>query len=90
MKYGKNDIAWGTHTTVNYWVYFWVVVLSLITATAALGLLSLSFLFPDAEMFDVGTAERLVIALVGTSALGIVVLFSATFEVETTDPGRQT
>lgn len=74
---------------MNYWAYFWVVVLSLLTATAALGFLSLSFLFPGAEMFDVGTVERLAIALVGTSALGVVVLFSATFEVDVTDPGRR-
>lgn len=65
---------------MNYFVRFWVVVLSLLTGIAALGFLSLSFVFPRAALFAAaGTEGRLVVALVGVVALGVVIWSSTTF-----------
>jgi hypothetical protein len=77
---------------MNYWVRFWIVILSLITSIAALAFLSLSFVFPDAALFDAaGSAGRLLVTLVGAIALGIVIWSSATFGdvVSENPPGRE-
>ena len=76
---------------MNYWVRFWVVVLSLITGIAALGFLTLSFVFPDATLFAAaGSDGRLLVAIVGIVALGVVVWSSTTFGdvVSENPPGR--
>ena len=60
---------------MNYWVRFWVVILSL------------SFVFPDADLFGVGTVGRLAVALVGATAIGVVVWSASTFgDVVTENP----
>lgn len=77
---------------MNHWVRFWVVILSLITGIAALGFLVLSFVFPDATLFAAAGSEgRLLVALVGIVALGVVIWSSATFggEVSENPPGRE-
>jgi len=58
-------------------VRFWVVVLSLLTGVAALGYLSLSFIFPDVPLLAVGPGTRLLVVLVGAVAIGVVVWSSA-------------
>ncbi len=74
---------------MNYWVRFWVVVLSLIVAISALGFLSLSFVFPDADPFGVGRVGRLAVALVGATAIGVVVWGASTSGEIITDNPRQ-
>jgi uncharacterized membrane protein len=66
-------------------VRFWVVVLSLLTGVAALGYLSLSFIFPDVPLFAVGSGTRLLVVLVG------VVVWSSTThgDVVQERPGNQ-
>ena len=58
---------------MNYWVQFWVVVLSLLVGVSALGFLVMSFLFPNAALFDVGTATRLGVTLVVMAAFSVIV-----------------
>ncbi len=65
---------------MNYWVRFWVIVLSLITGIGALGFLVLSFVFPEASLFRAASSqERLLVAIVGVVAVGVVVWSSVTF-----------
>jgi uncharacterized membrane protein len=71
-------------------VRFWVVVLSLLTGVAALGYLSLSFIFPDVPLFAVGSGTRLLVVLVGAVAIGVVVWSSTTHgDVVQERPGNQ-
>lgn len=58
---------------MNYWVRFWVVIGSLMIGLSALGFLVMSFLFPDARLFDVGVAERLGVTLLAVAAFSIIV-----------------
>lgn len=80
----------GLPAGVNYWVRFWVVLLSLMVAIGALGVLSLSFVFPDADLFGLGAAGRLGVALAGAAAVGVVVWSSLTFgDVVAENPPRR-
>lgn len=58
---------------MNYWVRFWVVVGSLLVGLSALGFLVMSFVFPDARLFDVGAPERLAVALLAVVSLSVIV-----------------
>lgn len=59
---------------MNYWVRFWVVVLSGLVGLSALGFLVMSFVFTDASIFNVGSTGRLAVAVVAVAALAVVVL----------------
>lgn len=58
---------------MHYLVRFWVVVGSLLVGVAALGFLVMSFVFPDAALFDVSAAERLAVTLVAATAFSVIV-----------------
>lgn len=58
---------------MNYWVRFWVVIVSLMVGLSALGFLVMSFVFPDASLFDVSSAERLGVTMVAVASFGVVV-----------------
>ena len=76
---------------MNYYVRFWVVVLSLITGISALGFLTMSFVFPDASLFSkAGSEGRLLVTLIGAVAIGVVIWSSATFgDVVTENPAER-
>lgn len=59
---------------MNYWVRFWVVVLSGLVGLSALGFLVMSFVSTDAPIFNVGSVGRLGVAMVAVAALAVVVL----------------
>ena len=71
-------------------VRFWVVVLSLLTGIAALGYLSLSFIFPDVPAFAVSSGIRLVVVLVAAVSIGVVVWSATTYgDVVSEQPRNQ-
>lgn len=75
---------------MNYWVRFWLFMLSLIVALSTLAFLTLSFVFPGLEPLHVGQAGRLTITVVGVAAVGIVVWIGATFGAGTAEgPDRR-
>lgn len=73
---------------MNYWVRFWMIVLSVIVSFSALGFLTLSFVYPDVGVFEIGRVRRLAVALVGVAAIGVVVWTATTFgDVPSDGPG---
>jgi len=57
-----------------HWVlHFWVVVVAILVGTGSLAFLALSFVFPEAPLFAVGTAGRLGVTLLGVTAFSVVV-----------------
>lgn len=75
---------------MNYWVRFWVIILSVMVSLSALGFLTLSFVFPGVDPFMVGRSGRLAVAVVGVAAMGVVVWTVTTFGGDVPDtPGRQ-
>ncbi len=75
---------------MHYLARFWLVVVALITGTAAVGFLTMSFIFPETPPFTVGSTERLLVVLVGAISLGVVIWSSTTFgDVVTENPKQQ-
>jgi hypothetical protein len=75
---------------MHYLVRFWLVVIALVTGISALGFLTLSFIFSEMPLFDVSSAERLLVVLVGVVSLGVVVWSSTTFgDVASESPDDQ-
>lgn len=58
---------------MHWAVQFWLLFVALAVGIGSLAFLSLSFVFPDAALFAVGTAGRLTAAMLGVTAFSVIV-----------------
>jgi hypothetical protein len=76
---------------MHWAVRFWLLFSSVAAGIGSLAFLSLSFVFPDAALFDVGAAGRLAATILGVTAFSVIVWSGISDQgmVSANDPGNR-